>query len=228
MSCLRLVPLLLCLLPPLQGLAQVPLSGDVPMAPTTPPPLVSAPDAPEELPQGELIPNDGDSTRGSGSRATRIPVGILLGTVAGAVGAIPGTLLVFETICFDSCSGDPAGVYVGLVLAVGGLIGASALGIDLVGDAMGGQGRFWATALGTVLGALGGLIAGGAVAATAGAAGLIPAILGPAVGGVIAYEISHSSVIDEAAAASASRPRLVPLVSVSPGGGVIGGLAGRF
>jgi hypothetical protein len=97
-----------------------------------------------------------------------------------------------------------------------------------VGNWLDGQGRFWPTVLGVVLGSLGGIVAGVAVAAVAGAAGVVPMILGPAVGGVIAYELSDSSVREAAAAAIASRPRIMPLVTVSPRGGFIGGLAGSF
>lgn len=171
-----------------------------------------------------MTPSPGMS---SGSRATRLPAGILVGTVAGTLGAIPGTLMMMEFICLDSCN-DNSWEYLGLGLAAAGLVGASALGIDFLGDELGGQGRFWPTLLGTFQGTLGGIVSGVALAATAGAAGIIPAFLGPAVGGVIAYELSHSSVLEESAAATASRPRLVPLVSVSPRGGLIGGLAGCF
>jgi hypothetical protein len=193
----------------------------------TPSPGTSEEAFPEQTPQAELIASGGDSTRGSGSRATRIPAGLLVGTVAGALGAVPGTLMMLEIICIDFCN-DNSWAYLGLGLAAAGMVGGSALGIDFLGGELGGHGRFWPTLLGTLLGTLGGIVSGVALADTVGAAGLIPALLGPAVGGVIAYELSHSSVVEEAAAATASRPRLVPLVSVSPRGGLIGGLAGCF
>lgn len=183
-------------------------------------------DFPEETSQAEIIASSGDSMRGLGSRATRIPAGILAGTLAGALGAIPGTFLMFQRYCFNTCA-EKSG-YIGLALAVGGVIGGSALGIDHLGGTLGGHGHFGATLVGTLLGTLGGIIAGAALAPTAGAAVIIPAILAPAVGGAIAYEISHSIIVEEAAAATASKPRFVPLVSASPRGGVIGGLAGRF
>jgi hypothetical protein len=233
MSCSRLVPLLLCLLLPLQGLAQPRSPADAPLSPMTPPPLVPAsgePEeaAPDEVPRGEIIPNDGDSVRGSDSRSVRVPVGILLGTVGGAVGAIPGTVLMASAICFDGCSGEDEAVYVGFVLAIAGVITGTAATVNWMGDVMDGQGSFWPAALGALLGTLGGGIAGAAVAAVAGLAGLIPVILGPAVGAVIGYELSHSGAVEAAAGGVASRPRLVPLVTVSPRGGLIGGLAGTF
>jgi hypothetical protein len=151
-----------------------------------------------------------------------------VGTLAGTLGAIPGSILGLEGLCFDSCSGSSEQLLVGVLLGFAGMIGGSSLGIVLTGDALGGKGRGWATVAGAVLGTLGGILIGAAVASTAGLAALIPFLMGPAVGGVIGYELSDSSAVAEGAAATASRPRLVPLVSVSPGGGLIGGLAGRF
>ena len=224
MSSLRLVPLLCCLLLPLQGLAQTQAQGDAPVEPSTPPPLVPAPGSPQEgaPPRGELIPHRADAPRGTG----RVPAGLLLGIVGGGVGAIPG-LLLLTAFCDESCY--QGGVVLSLTLAGAGLVGGSALTIDLVGDLMEGHGRFWPTALGAAMGAAIGILASLAAVESAGAAGLIPIALGPAVGGVIAYEISDSRVVAEAAAgATASRPRLMPLAAVSPRGGFIGGLAGSF
>jgi hypothetical protein len=163
-------------------------------------------------------------------RGVRVPLGILVGTLAGAIGAIPGSLLGLSALCFDSCSNeDDTMLYLGLALAFAGMTGGSALGINALGDALQGQGRFGPTLLGVVLGTLGGLAAAIVVGIAGGEAfAFIPAVLGPAAGGVIAYEISHSNVIDELTAATASRPRFVPLVSVSAQGTLIGGLAGRF
>ncbi|WP_224366809.1 hypothetical protein [Hyalangium versicolor] len=175
----------------------------------------------EETPQGEIIASSRDSVRGLDSRATRIPAGILAGTLAGAVGAIPGAFLMFQRYCLN-CEGE----YIGLALAVGGATAGSALGIDYLGSTLGGHGHFAATVVGTLLGTLAGITAGFALAPTVGAAAILPAIVGPAMGGVIAYEISHAIAIGETF--TRSRPRYVPLVSASPRGRVIGGLAGRF
>lgn len=166
-----------------------------------------------------------DFMGGRDSRATRIPAGILVGTLAGAVGAIPGTFLMFQRYCFN-CTEQSE--YIGLTLAVAGVVAGSSLGIDFLGGKLGGHGRLGPTALGSLLGTLTGIIAGAALASTAGEAAMLTAILAPAVGGVIAYEISHSLAVEEATATTASRPRFVPLVSSSPRGGMIGGLRGRF
>jgi hypothetical protein len=135
---------------------------------------------------------------------------------------------VAATLCLESCYGDQEPFYLGLILGLGGWGLGSALTIDWLGDRMDGRGEFGPTVLGSMLGLVGGLLAGIALAAGAGTAGIIPAFLGPAVGGVIAYEISDTNVTEAAAAATASRPRVAPLLTVSPRGGFIGGLVGSF
>ncbi|HEX8698371.1 MAG TPA: hypothetical protein VF815_06010 [Myxococcaceae bacterium] len=240
MFSLRLVPMLCCLLVPLQGMAQAESPDKPILGPVTPPPLLPAPGAPApeeppqaespDEPQGELIPPEERSRRDEeATAASRVPVGILLGTIGGAIGALPGVLIGGEALCIESCTEDQSGVYIGFVLALGGLFGGSAFTITQVGHWLDGQGRFWPTVGGVVLGSLAGILVGAAGFATVGAAGAIPMILGPAVGGVIAYELSDSSSRSAAAEALGPEPRIiVPMMRVSPGGGLIGGLAGTF
>jgi len=241
MSCLRLVPLLCCVLLPLQGLAQAEEPAPPP-GPVTAPPLVPAPGASEEgskegaeegdgyggyeedEPRGQIIPSEERSNYRTGSPAIRIPVGILLGTVGATLGALPGTLIMFQEFCLD-CSDGGETIVLGFVLGVTGLTLGAALVIDVVGDLLDGEGRFWPTVLGVVLGAVGGLVIG---IAGGGEGSLIAAVLGPAVGGVLAYELSSATARREAVAAMASRPGIAPLLTVSPRGGLIGGLAGTF
>lgn len=146
------------------------------------------------------------------------------------MGATPGVLLFYTSDCFDGgCSGDQVtGVYFIAVVALVGAVGGTAWAIDKVGASLDGLGRFWPTVGGVVLGALGGALLGARVSSYSGAAGAAIAVLGPAVGGVIAYEVTHSNAVSAAAARSASRPGVVPLVSMTPRGGFIGGLAGSF
>jgi hypothetical protein len=240
MFSLRMVPLLCCLLLPLQALAQAQPPDEVILGPVSPPPLLPAPDAPAQEeptpveptdePEGEIIPPAKNATRGSGATASsRVPVGILLGTVGGALGSLPGLLIVSDELCLDSCSGDSGGLWAGFGLALGGLFLGTAFTITQVGYWMDGQGRFGLTLLGVVMGSLTGVLVGVAVAAGAGAAGAIPMLLGPAVGGAIAYEISDSSARSEAADADGPEPRIIlPMMTVSPRGGIIGGLVGTF
>ncbi|HLL05956.1 MAG TPA: hypothetical protein VK539_35620 [Myxococcaceae bacterium] len=225
MSFLRLVPLLCGLLLPFQALAQASAPSQ---GPATPPPIVSAPDTPGE-PQGEIIPpGERLNSEDTGSPVLRIPVGILVGTVGALVGTLPGLAIVATQFCLDSCSDDQSVEIFGLVVASAGALLAGTWAIDRVGDWLGGQGRFWPTALGMVLGTVVGSVVAVAIAPSSEGASVVPAVLGPALGGAIAYEISSAMVRSEAMAASASRPRIAPLVAVSPRGGFIGGLAGTF
>jgi hypothetical protein len=57
--------------------------------------------------------------------------------------------------------------------------------IDRVGDWLGGQGRFWPTVLGMVLGSLAGAGVAILVAPLSEAAPIFPAVVGPALGGAI-------------------------------------------
>jgi len=222
---LRLVPLLCGLLLPFQVLAQVQ---------ATPPPLIPAPGASEAgddtaEPRGEIIPpGERLSSEDTGSPVLRIPVGILVGTVGALVGTLPGLAIVATQFCLDSCSDDQSVEIFGLVVASAGALLAGTWAIDRVGDWLGGQGRFWPTALGMVLGTVVGSVVAVAIAPSSEGASVVPAVLGPALGGAIAYEISSAMVRSEAMAASASRPRIAPLVAMSPRGGLIGGLAGTF
>jgi hypothetical protein len=234
MPLLRLVSLLCGLLLPFQGMAQ---SNTPPplLGPVSPPPMIPAPGAPDEgeatkpaegEPQGEIIPPEERLRSGdSGSPAVRIPVSILLGTVGGAVGAIPGAIIMADGFCWDCEVGD---FYVGFALSVAGAVVGMSLTIDWVGDWLGGQGDFWPTVLGVVLGVLVGTAGAFAAVSISEAAPIIPAVLGPPLGGVLAYEISSAMARREAMAAMAPRPRVAPLLTVSPRGGLIGGLAGTF
>lgn len=226
--------MLCCLLFPLQSMAQAQPSSE-PLGPVSPPPLLPAPGAPEE---GQEAPPEqsGDEygsleerdTASPGSPAVRIPVGILLGTLGGVIGALPGTTILFEDFCLD-CSEASDQVVFGLLVGMAGMTLGSAVAVNLSGDWLGGQGTFGSTFVGALLGMLGGLGAGGAVvAAGSGEAGLIVALMGPAVGGVLAYELSDTHERRMALSAMASKPRVVPMVTVSKQGGLIGGLVGIF
>jgi len=235
--------MLCCLLVPLQVLAQAESPDSPTLGPVSPPPLLPAPGAPEpepeastpaespDEPRGEIIPPSERTRRDEpATAASRVPVGILLGTVGGALGALPGTIIMADAFCLDSCSGDEDGPFLaGFGLALGGLFFGTAFTITQVGYWLDGKGRFWPTVAGVAVGSLTGVLLGLAVAAGAGAAGAVPMILGPAVGGVIAYEISDSNVRSEAAGLEEPEPRVIlPMMTVSPRGGFIGGLVGTF
>lgn len=223
MRLVHLIPMLCWCLLPLPGLAQ---------EQSSPPPLVPAPGASQEEdssqePRGELIPPGQDAVRGSGSAASRVPFGLVLGTLGGALMALPGVFAA-AAICPSGCGSPDGDLILGVALGGAGWVIGSAGTINLSGDWLGGRGDFWPTALGTLLGAAGGLAAGVAISIEGSLAGFLIAILAPSLGGVIAYENSHTGNTRQAAAPLASGPRIVPVLTVRPRGGFIGGLAGSF
>jgi hypothetical protein len=230
MSCPRLAPLLLVLsvLLPIRGLAQ------------TPPPLVPAPTEEEpyepgaENSESEEGSWDEDSSRGGGPRegfglrTGRITLGFLGGSVLGIAAGIPGAILAVEGAFCDGCE-STGGFFAGVSLSFAGLTLGSALGIKGMGSLLGGEGRFLSTLAGTSLGGVSGLALGLIIGFAAGSElWIIPTLAGPIVGGIIAYELSHANALRENPALSSSGTGVIPVVSVSPGGGIIGGLAGRF
>jgi hypothetical protein len=145
------------------------------------------------------------------------------------VGIIPGGLLIVSAFCTDGCSGDEESrAILGLGLALAGFAGGAALGITGAGSLLHGEGEYWPTAGGAALGTLAGTLLGLALASTLDEAALVPFLAGPVIGGMIAYELSHSNAIARRHRNPALTPRVMPMATVSPHGGVIGGLVGRF
>ncbi|MBM7116437.1 hypothetical protein [Archangium primigenium] len=106
---------------------------------------------------------------------------------------------------------------VGLLGGGAGLLAGYGLGVWGTGEALGGDGRLWATLLGMGLGV------GLGVPLVQDTHGASPFVLG-AVGGLLGYELSQSEAPE---AVALTRPRLVPVVSFSKQGGLLG-LSGRF
>jgi hypothetical protein len=234
----RFAALLLCLLLPLKGLAQTPSPVEEPAPSVTEPPLIPAPaqpQAPADSPRdsgdenkGEIIPREWPPAEDRAPAVPRILVEFLGGTVGGTLGAIPGTILFAANLCFSTCSDESeTGAIFGLGLAFAGLVFGTAYGIDVGGDFMDGHGRFLPAAGGVALGSLVGLLGAGAVGNSSGEAGLLFAILGPVVGGIVGYELSNTPPVQRPVA-RASRTQVMPLVTTTPSGGLMGGLAGRF
>lgn len=237
MFALRLA-LLLCLVLPLSGLAQAPEPSEAPAPPATPPPLVPAPPAaqapsdegpPRDAPRDELIPREWASERPSSPTAPRLLLEFLGGAVGGFVGIIPGSLLVLSALCFSGCDdGDRTRGTLGLVLGLAGFVAGTAGGIVGAANVVDGEGGYWATVGGTAIGTLAGGLLGGVLAQSAEGAAIIPVLTGPIIGGMIGYELSHSSAVSRRQASLASGTRIVPVFAVHPNGGIFGGLAGRF
>ncbi len=237
MFALRLA-LLLCLVLPLSGLAQAPEPSEAPAPPATPPPLVPAPPnsqepadegPPRDAPRDEIIPRDWASERPSSPTAPRLLLEFLGGAVGGFVGIIPGSLLVLSALCFSGCDdGDRTRGTLGLVLGLAGYVAGTAGGIVGAATLVDGEGGYWSTAGGVALGSLVGGLLAGLFAQSAEGAAIIPALTGPIIGGMIGYELSHSNAESRRQAPLASGTRIVPVFSIHPSGGILGGLVGRF
>lgn len=241
----RLAPLLFCLLLPLTALAQDPAPSERPAPAVTPPPLVPAPPGPpdsaqgipgepsevppESSPQGEIIHRDWYADTEPSPTAPRLLLEFLGGSVGGAVGIIPGSLLILSAIVCDSCnSGEETRAILGLGLGLAGLAGGAALGITGAGSLLHGEGEYWPTAGGAAIGTLVGSLITLAVANSVDELAIIPFLAGPVVGGMIGYELSHSSAVSRRQRHRALTPMVMPVATVTPHRGVLGGLAGRF
>jgi hypothetical protein len=200
-------------------------------APAVPPPLVPA-DPPAAPPQGEIIPRESVSKAPSGGRALRLvaePFGGIIGSMGGAMlGAIVSGFVLLP-FCLESLRAPSSGCIVGFVAlaSLGATAGTTAC-VYWVGRALGGEGRLPPTILGALLGAT-----LGAVSGTVSSNNLVLFLglgIGPIIGAVVGYEISHS--LEDASSAPTSRRRtgfeVLPVVSATPRGGLMGGLAGRF
>jgi hypothetical protein len=160
----------------------------------------------------------------------RILAGTVLGTLAGTGGMVGGFLLGLGLApgCdpFDDvCSGDEIFLQTSPALLATGLL--SSVVVYGMGSALYGEGAITTTLLGGFAGAgLGALLT--VAVANYGAILAIPPLA--AVGALIAYEISDSSWEREQSKArlGSSRLQWTPVVGVTPGGGVLGGLMGRF
>jgi hypothetical protein len=229
------------LLLPIRGMAQVP-----------PPPLVPAPseaegksatpssdedpyggyededeEEKEEPPPGESIPREWPPS--SVRKVTRITLAILGGTVLGLTASAPGIYLAGDAAFCEGCDDTFGQFLLGISLGSAGLMVGSALGIWGIGSLLWGEGRFLPTLVGTLVGSLAGLVVGVVLEASAGG-GLwpIPIFTFPIIGGMIAYESSHTDALEQKAREMARGMSVTPMVGVSPRGGIIGGLAGVF
>lgn len=213
----------------------------------SPPPLVPAPlepsaDSPQAAPSDSLEPSPEDASRGEiirrdwyanadpGPTAPRLLLELVGGSVGASVGIIPGGLLLFSAVlCGDSCEGgEDSRAILGLGLGLAGLAGGAALGITGAGSLLHGEGEYWPTAGGAAVGTLIGSLLALGLASSANELAIIPFIAGPVVGGMIGYELSHSNALARRQRNRALTPTVMPVATVTPHGGVLGGLAGRF
>ncbi len=230
----RLLPLLLCVLLPLPAFAQGPEPAP---SGATPPPLVPAPEksAPSEVPaepeapRGELIPRppppSADAREG---RSSRVPLQLLGGTAA-AAGAMLLTVGIFALDSQD-CDGffcNESLFFLGMGAGALGLTVGPPTAIWAIGETFDDRGRFWPTLGGGVLGSLASFLTLLAVAnrvppeITVALAGMWPVLTSQLVHELTRRGPARSEPTDEG-------PRVLPVVGLSPHGGVIGGLVGSF
>lgn len=203
----------------------------VPAAPLSPPP--SAPKPAEPPPKGELIPRRLPGLKGESDQAAlRLVItpwsGVIMGMAGIIVGFVP-TVVLAAPFCAGSRSNDgpQCAIAIGTTLAVSYSVGVT-LGISIVGRMTGGEGDGMMTFFGALAGAA---VGAGIGVATQSTAGLILGMaLAPVLFAATAYEISHYVARQSPGVEfqARSRPRVMPVVGVTPRGGLLGGLAGRF
>jgi len=237
MNLLARIALFLVLGLPALGNAQTADAPVLSSQATTPPPLVTVPpDSPPAVQEpapppfrGQLLPPQWQSARPN-YFVPRLLAGTFLGTLAGAGGLVGGFLLGLQLE--DSCDlfDDVCGTDKLIVQTIPALLGAGALSSLVVygmGSALHGEGALPTTLLGGFAGTGLSVLLTFAIRSY-NAILLIPPL--SAVGALIAYEISDSDWEREQAKArlGSSGVQLAPVVSMTPGGGVLGGLVGRF
>jgi hypothetical protein len=152
------------------------------------------------------------------------------GTVFGTVLMVPGiTFVVGETFNCDCKASEqvPSLIFGYGLMGLGAATG-SLLGIMGAGALMDGEGRAGPTFAGVALGALLGAAVGGPMLFVMGPASLVFVIAGPIIGGILAYEGSHDEAIAKKQRLTRAGVRVMPVVSTTRSGGLLGGLAGSF
>ncbi len=231
----------LALLAPLAGFAQsseeAPPTAAAPMEESLPPPLVPAPeDAARPAAQGKLFPRE---PRTEDPRDTwlvpriilQAPAGFLLGGAFGLASLFPVAFLT-DAVCDGSLiEGEAHPVcYINIITGVGlsASLGA-ALAVTGIGKLMHGRGRFWPTALGAVLGTAAGF---GLAALSKPHDEVIIGIslAGTALGATVGFTASESYVAKPTALPpqAGTGVSIMPMVSATRTGGLMGGLVGRF
>jgi hypothetical protein len=214
--------LCLALFAPYAGLAQgsteTPASAPSQPEALPPPPLITAPEGPEaEPPEGELFPHELESTRAPGEPFSvgRGVTEFLGGGVAGAGIGFLG-LLLGAAVFVPSCGDD--GACIVPIFLLGSTAAAFGVPLGVYGAAKfwGGQGSYWPTFLGTVVGAGLGILV--AVAVQNETAAMVTMTTAPIIGAMVGYELSHAHV----------QPSVSPALGLTLTGGVVAGLSGRF
>jgi hypothetical protein len=160
-------------------------------------------------------------------RPYRIPLQIL----GGSAGVGAGMLLAVGIVALDpmNCDG-PCNfllLFFGLGIGAGGITLGPTLAVWGIGEALDDRGRFWPTLAGAALGTLSSLVVQAQLSNQVSDAATIAVFgFGPLLGTMVAYELTRRGPLPSEP--EASRLQVLPVVGLSPGGGLVGGLVGRF
>ncbi|HVG57500.1 MAG TPA: hypothetical protein VNA24_03040, partial [Hyalangium sp.] len=183
----------------------------------------------EDDPQVLLLPRELNPKRPPSPTAPRLILEFFGGALGATLGVIPGGILALSGLCFEGCDdGAEIRAVLGLALGLAGIAGGTAVGVVGAAGLVHGEGEYWPTAAGAGVGTLAGILTGLALAQSAEEAALIPAVAGPIIGGMIGYELSHSTAEARRLQSPASGTQVLPVISLHPSGGILGGLVGRF
>lgn len=134
---------------------------------------------------------------------------------------------------FGNCGDDPSCIITTLGTTAGAIFLATPLAVHAVGYLTGGRGSYWTSLLGMTVGT----VAGGVMVAVfdnkSEELQIASIVTLPILGAVLGYELWHAwqqpdSVRFTRAGSAGSTAQLIPLVGVTPAGGIFGGLAARF
>ncbi|MBN1210857.1 MAG: hypothetical protein JXB05_38770 [Myxococcaceae bacterium] len=176
-----------------------------------------------------LEDNIGVATEARDPFATRVTGEVLLGSLAGAGGALAGGLVGLVIADAVTCGVDECLDGVGYVGGgiVTGIALAAPIGVYFAGRMMGGNGLFLPTLAGSL--ASGGLTALtlSAMSRSISPVGVLLLALSPLVGSIIGYEVSHAFV-GQRGQSAAGGLQVLPTAGVTRAGTGVFGLAGRF
>jgi hypothetical protein len=194
---------------------------------------LSSPEPESPQPQGELIPWELPFAEPKYGAVQRVPLELLGGTLGGALGLLPGTLVLAasaDSQCGGDFCGNAAGLLGGIALVAVGMPLGMAAGISGAGKVLEGEGNY-AYAFGgiSVGGLVGYLLAHVVLEDPEGDnADLVSLSAGALVGGVITYEVAHHLAVEKRRLRHSPRVQVVPVLTLDQEGRVLGGLAGRF
>lgn len=194
---------------------------------------VFSPEPGSPQPQDEFLPQELPFAEPKYGAAQRVPLELLGGTLGGALGLLPGTLVLAasaDSQCGGDICGNAAGLLGGIALAVVGMPVGMAAGISGAGRLLEGEGNY-AYALGGIsVGGLVGYLLAHVVLEEPedGNADLVSLSAGALVGGVIIYEVAHHLAVEKRRSRHSLRVQVVPVLTLDQEGRVLGGLVGRF